>query len=293
MKTIFAIGFFLTIIVVFVFGFLKPGSDYDAQRQQLESLETEAVQSKAAIEGGDLGNSKKLMMSEASAARLFESAHDSGMRLEIIKNLFADGKDNLAKVLLKELEIRCGSKDQFLPAESTGDWVFEKVKLYCENYDSSLFNQLIHEGVQLSSLNPDIRALIKSDETDINLLSENFLNLLTEMKHNSTDFMADVSEVIEFFNSELGMSLALGQSNDQIFNIGKIQQVAAELYGCEKFGGCGSDSYQLLSYCFVDNRCEQGWSLTDYYQNTLSPVDYNEVMNILNFIRRHERGGRP
>ncbi|MBV1888587.1 MAG: hypothetical protein KUG51_04795, partial [Urechidicola sp.] len=258
----------------------------DAESYQITDIKN--IKKKAPVTQSDSENN---IITEESVILLFEKSNDAGLVLEAIKDLFDIGKDDIAKSLLKELETRCGFKDQFAPMEVTQDWVFEKVKSYCDNYDSSLFTKLVNEGSKFNSVNPEILSLIKSDETDINLLSEDFFGLLIAMKHNSSYFMSDASEVIRFFGTDLLVPLELGQSNSVNYNLLNIQTSAVKLYGCQRFGGCGPESQQVLSYCFSNPVCEQGWSLIDYYQNTLSPVDFKEVVNILDTIRRYERDG--
>jgi len=243
----------------------------------------------ASVKGISLG-----AVSDEAAISLFESSGDSGESLQLIQQLFADGKDVLAKALLDELHRRCGYKAYFEPTPDTRPWVFEKVVRYCENYDSSLYNKLLSEGVEFKIANPNILSLTSSEETDIDILSKDFLDMLTQMNYSPSHFMFDVSNTIGYFSGDLGIHLNLGQSdNINSFHVSKVQSVAIELYECQKFGGCGVDSHQVLSYCFIDRSCVEGWSLMDYYQNTLSQVNFNEVMNILSFIQRYERANQP
>ncbi len=63
---------------------------------------------------------------------------------------------------------------------------------------------------------------------------------------------------------------------------------AIELFACQRNSSCGPNSYNVLLNCVVNTACQRGWSLMDYYQNTMSPNNFNEVLSILDYIRRFE-----
>lgn len=233
------------------------------------------------------------IISDNKAIMIFESSSDAGKAHAVIEQLLVQGKKGLAKTLLRELDERCGGKDDIVPMPDTPKWVVESVLNYCDDYDSTVFRDLNGDRESFYIKNPAISSLISSEETDIDVVSSDFLNMLTDMSYSSNSFMAEVADTIGHFSSEL-VPLNLGQSqNISSYEVGTLQIVATELYACERFGGCGPRSHQVLSYCFMDVRCQEGWSLMDYYQNTLSPVGFNEIMNMLSEIRSYEGRNKP
>ncbi len=228
-------------------------------------------------------------LSSDQAVSLFQSAANSKSAMEIVHQLLEDGNKQLAKNLLKEIHGRCQYKTSFSsPTGDSSSWALSKLQDYCEDYDSKFYDGFFENNEPFVSLNPDVSKLIYSDETDIDIISQNFIDSINQMYISSSDFMAEVSKVLYFYNSEFHVPLNLGQSERvNLSDLQRVQMAAIELYGCERHGGCGSNSYNVLMMCLVDLSCEQNWTLMDYYQNTLSPNNFNEVMNIMDFIRRN------
>lgn len=240
-------------------------------------------------EADDKTISPNRTLSANQAISMFESAKDAKSAMDIIDQLFSDGNDGLAKALLLEMHGRCQYKDDFSsPIGDSSSPALLRLKEYCRHYDSSHY-EIDDKYVPL---NPNPNKLTFSDETDIDVISKNFLEMLKQVDYASTSFIRDAIRTSSFYSQEFNAPLQLGQSNVIApYDIHTVQTAAIELFACEiNGGGCGSNSYNVQINCVTRLDCEQNWSLMDYYQNTLSPVNFNEVMNVLNFIRRYVNG---
>ncbi len=182
-----------------------------------ESSKTENNDVKVALDEEPLvkiqqGSEESLIaLSSDEVIRQFENSSSSALSLEVIETLMEQGKDALAHTLLKELHGRCQYKDSF--SSPTGDddsWFFNQIIKYCDDYEPYLAERMTKNNVEFQHLNPDVRKLIFSDETDIDIITESFLRELISMQYGSADFIADVSELIHFYNNEFNAPLNLG-----------------------------------------------------------------------------------
>jgi len=67
----------------------------------------------------------------------------------------------------------------------------------------------------------------------------------------------------------------------------EIQTAALHLYQCEQFAGsfCGPNNIRTIENCLHTGLCQPGWSLQDFYANTFSNVDQEQIDLILAFLR--------
>lgn len=77
----------------------------------------------------------------------------------------------------------------------------------------------------------------------------------------------------------------------QVGNVGvpdaaitSLQQVALELYSCQKFGGCGPNSLKVLRLCAFVVGCQPGWSYEQYVFANHSPMEMEYIQAVLRHI---------
>lgn len=215
--------------------------------------------------------------------KLFESLKTAEDIIVLANSLLSEGRDGLAKEILKYLHARCGHLEGYEPAEST--WSNQLYK-YCESYDRNQYEYIKDITVEKPLKIPDFH-LLASDESIENIqeASDGFIALLSQIESRSA--LVSASNAIMFFSNELGIPLQLGQDNDLInpLDFEYVQDAALNLYACEVFGGCGSNDYLTLEICIITNQCQPGWTMYDFYQNTLSPIYFDQVISILNHLR--------
>lgn len=220
----------------------------------------------------------------------FESAKTSKDALLIIVQLLDKGKDGLAVSLMETLHLRCGFiKGWEAPYKKT-IWAYEKIMNYCEEYDSNLYNEWKGKQIQEKIEIIDFSSLVSDNERiDIDELTDEFLRILSQYEYSSDSIDLRIIETLSYFNQELGVPLRLGQTEEiNPLDIQMVQEIALQIFQCERFGGCGADEFSSWGICAISNLCQPDWSLINYYQNTLSPINYQQVLSIV--ARLYEYG---
>lgn len=227
-------------------------------------------------------NTKELVTALKSSKSVIES-------LDIVEKLLDSGKDGLALSLLEDLHTRCGYIEGWEPPYDSTIWAYEKVIDYCKSYDPQLYEAVSETALSLS--NPvkyrDFSSLVfDPQKTNIVDISTEFLDMVVETEYLSESVLSDISDTIRYFSDEFGVPLQLGQS-DYVnpLEVGDLQNIALDIYSCDRFGGCGPNDFSLWGICAVSSQCQPDWSLMDFYQNTLSPVNFEEVMKIVTVLR--------
>ncbi len=215
--------------------------------------------------------------------KLFESLKTAGDVLDLSNSLLSDGRDGLAKNILKDLHARCGHLDGYEPVESI--WS-KRLYKYCENYDRSLYDLVKSTTIENPLTFLDFNSIASNESVEtVQEASDKFIDMLSQIESRSA--LVSASNTIMFFSNELGMPLQLGQDNEQInpLDFEYVQDTALNLYACEVFGGCGSNGYITLEFCVLTNQCQPGWTMYEAYQNTFSPVYFDQILNIVNYLR--------
>lgn len=214
--------------------------------------------------------------------KLFESLKTAGDVLDLSDALLSEGRDGLAKDILKYLHARCGHLDGYEPVESI--WS-KKLDKYCEDYDRSQYDLIMSTTIENPLIVPDFNLSLDESIENIQEASDKFIDMLSQIQSRSA--LGRASNTMRFFSEELGMPLQLGQDSKVInpLDLEYVQTMALNLYACEIFGGCGSNDYLTLEICEISNQCQPGWTTYDFYQNTFSPVYFEQIINILNHLR--------
>lgn len=108
---------------------------------------------------------------------------------------------------------------------------------------------------------------------------------------------ADSWHDLEIIKNMILLSGADRYSNNFSFDLGQdrwlagdqarqIQAAALTLLQCEQYGaGCRAGNLRTYEHCLLNGHCEQGWSLADYYRNTLSVLEAEQLDQILYYLR--------
>jgi len=229
------------------------------------------------------------LLSEMSSDEIinrFESLRTAGAGLDLIETLLSQGKDGLALDLLRTLHELCLSRFDLFYQNAA--WAHTKLTDYCQDYTSDLYATWSDKPLSLPLHTPDFSSLIyDEDRTTIDAVSSEFLKRLTQIS--SRRVRSDISKSLAYFLNVFDAPLQLGQSetlpvSDLVF----VQHTAIEIYFCQRFGGCGPDGNITLVACNMTGQCHPGWSMMDFYRNTISPLNFEQVMNIVNEINRQE-----
>ncbi len=254
----------------------------------LKPVSIDVKTNKPEVESGSQLNSFNVTNEDSEFVNAFESIKSAEAGLDLINSLLSQGRDGLAIDLLQTLHERCGHIGGWeAPYEKT-TWAYDKIIAYCSSYNSDLYNAWLDKPVSMELFKPDFSTLVFDEEiTSIDDVSSEFLDRLSQIP--SRRSVLDISNTIRSFSQGFGTPLELGQTESiNLLDVEIIQNTAIELYSCQKFGGCGPDDFLTLGMCALSNQCQPGWSMMDYYQNTLSPLNFDQVMNIVNEIYRHE-----
>ncbi len=220
----------------------------------------------------------------------FQSAKSSKDAMLIIEQLLNNGKDGLAVALMETLHGRCGYIDGWeAPFEKTA-WAYEKVMDYCRSYNPSLYKDWKDKDIEEKLQNLDFSPLIADNQrVDIDELTDEFLSIATKSTFDGDSIDLVVFRTLNYFNHQLGIPLSLGQTDEiNPHDVQRVQETAWTIYQCERFGGCGADEINSWEICAITNVCSPGWSVMDFYQRILSPVNFESVLKIVSTFHQYE-----
>lgn len=63
-----------------------------------------------------------------------------------------------------------------------------------------------------------------------------------------------------------------------------IQTTALTLLQCIEYIDCGPSSPYTLSICYTQPFCESGWSLYDFFYQTHSPLENDQIFSVLQLL---------
>lgn len=222
----------------------------------------------------------------------FLSAKTAADARNMIERAYNEGLDSLANEMEEELDNRCARIDpNMVPMFERTKWALEQAVAFCSSYTG---------GEHINSDRP-----VPSSHGQ-RITTESLFSMFTSLSDTefeskfaglvanaSTPHEVDIAEEFISIMADSGVTLLMGRSNHsypQPTEIPDIQRAALDLYSCDRFGGCGPSDWHTLELCFATGHCEPGWSTLDYYENTLSPVEFNLAMDVYRFLSGLQEG---
>ena len=210
----------------------------------------------------------------------YMTATDAKQAQSVIDEIRDSGNISLANDLEIEIRGRCGFLDGVEPPYERTRWAHDLILEYCSNYvpridETGDIPISATKSLALTKLRQQLLALDTSE------FDEYFMEFLANTNN------AQELKAAEFVAKDLqasGAPLAFGLTDDRLVTpaeaVGALQ-VAFDLYGCLRFGGCEAYDFKVLEYCVLTGNCERGWNMFDIYSYTLAPNVYEQVNNIL------------
>lgn len=222
----------------------------------------------------------------AQVVKQYRSAKNATEAMEAILAAYDQGFDLMAQDLETQLHKSCAfMENSRAPYENT-QWAFDQMAFYCDDFAKMLTEEEYWTRLDNDRLRDTTEVLANAYSfMELEEIREHFLAFMANAKY-PEDLKAGQSILDYLYNYE--RVLELGQ--DDYFldrDAVQAQQAALNLYQCQLFDGCGSDSFNTLQTCMVTGRCQPGWSLQDYYLNNLSPVAYEQAMKIVSNLHSY------
>lgn len=213
---------------------------------------------------------------------------------DIIEDLYAEGFDKTAMELKGRLTSLCFPGSLGADLDSLG-WLGEKIQRYCESvfisddeYADTMAEFRSTVEREIAELKFQFHGLTSSERNE--LIEEKIANAFSWRE-------LELLKLIIRAPPPLGESTNwvhdLGQSDVFTGDKGRDVQVAAlQLYQCELLGSyCDSGSMATISACYFSPVCQPGWTMRDFYENTLSPLEFEQVDIVLEYFRSLGWGG--
>ena len=211
---------------------------------------------------------------------------------EFVSQLYALGLIDEAQELEETLARMCPIGDRQTRNERR-EWFVEKLNDYCrsfsltpEEYVETRERRRLRMRQDLSEIRSQFEGLTLDQQNEL------FWDLIANAKSwQELDVIKAFTSVLDIDQVGDGSRewiLDLGQADYFAGRIGReLQRSALDLYKCEIIGsGCGPHGLRTLELCAHSGLCKPGWTVQEYYLNTLSPIELEQVENILIFIRR-------
>jgi len=206
---------------------------------------------------------------------------------EFVSQLYALGLIDDAQELEETLARMCPISERQTRNERQ-EWIVEKLNDYCRSF-SLTENEYIEarerRRLRLQQGLSEIRSQFEG------LTPDQQNELIWDLIANATSWQE--LDVIKAFTAVLDIDQVGDGSREWILDLGqadyfegrrgrKLQRIALDLYQCEFIGsGCGPNNLRTLELCARSNLCNPGWTVQEYYLNALSPIELEQVENIL------------
>jgi len=211
---------------------------------------------------------------------------------EIVRQLYALGSIDEAQELEETLARMCPINERQTRNERQ-EWIAEKLNGYCrsfslnpEEYIEARERRRLRVSQDLAEIRSQFEGLTPDQQNE--LFWDLIANATSWQELDAIKSFTAVLEVDQVGDGSREWILDLGQADYFTGRRGReLQRSALDLYQCEFLGsGCGPNNMRTLELCAMSNLCSPGWTVQDYYLNTLSPIELEQVENILIFIRR-------
>ncbi|TDR37873.1 hypothetical protein DFR29_12347 [Tahibacter aquaticus] len=227
----------------------------------------------------------------ASGVAAFLNAADTQAALEVQQRL-AVGHPPLAAEMAAELGDACYrvSVEGSLIAKTPGNqWVLDRIKQYCSGYRSDTpAIELRKRALAVGS-----RAAVEKQLADIETKDG-----VDAAKREAEQIILAAADPYSMDEARLylarqpgGWSLGatLPESTLTGVNRDTAQGLAAKMYECEAFGGCGPNALQTLTWCAQYEVCQPGFGLLDLLRATNKPANFTAAEKILIELRRQRQ----
>ena len=285
----------LTIIAWFAFKYststsvLAPETTNVLQEKSDSQLESDAHKNQT---DQKVASNEKNLNGEVNRIELEKQFHSASTAYEaqkIIDNLYAEGFDKTAAELEGKLSITCSSYTSRAVMSNTQAWIGEKIQKYCgeftisdEDFADTMAKYTVEYDIEVAELKSQFQELSTSDR-----------NMLLREKIASASSWRE----IELLKIILRAPPHTGVSSEWVYDLGQdsmiggdrgrdMQVAALQMLQCEQMGSyCGANSIATINECYRTGLCLPGWTMRDFYYNTLSPIEYDEMDRILNFFK--------
>ena len=213
---------------------------------------------------------------------------------DIIEDLYAKGFEKTAREMEGRLNATCFPGALATELESLG-WLGAKIQKYCESVVISDVDYAETFAEFTSTLQQEMAEL----KFQFHMLSSSERNeLLWEKIANASSWRE-----LELLKIILSAPPPLGESNNWVHDLGQsgvftgesgrdLQVAALQMYQCELLGSyCDSNSTATINQCYISRVCQPDWTMRDFYANTLSPTEFEQMEIVLEFLRSLGWGG--
>lgn len=219
----------------------------------------------------------------------FRMARTADEAVQYVHDLRAMGENQLATDLEAEVYRECDGIADVDPRHERTRWAHEMLVEFCADYTPTIPVDDLQLGM-IMGLRATMTDVLTEEYSDpdtargVEELADTIAN---------AEAPAELRAVSQFLNELYGQQrhrvLPLGQ-DPQTGNMDllKVQQAALKMYECDRFGGCRPYDPATLSACANTGLCEQGWDLYTYYQQNLSPLEFDQAQRVRQFL--HSRG---
>jgi len=252
---------------------------------EIQDLQTlgEVVADKTVSLNSEVENSRKVALERRGfSARTGVEAQD------IIEELYAKGFDKTALELNGRLTSLCYPGSLGVELDSLG-WLGQKIQKYCESVSLS--------DAEYADTMAEFQSTVESEITDLKIefhaLSSSERNALFEEKIANASSWRE----LELLKLILRAPPPSGEPQNWVHDLGQsdvftgdegrdVQVAALQLYQCELLGSsCDSGSVATISACYFSQVCQPTWTMRDFYANTLSPLQLEQVDVVLEYLR--------
>ena len=219
----------------------------------------------------------------------FRMARTADEAVQYVHDLRAMGENQLATDLEAEVFRECDGIAEVEPRHERTRWAHEMLVEFCADYTPTIPVDDLQLGM-IMGLRATMAEVLTEEYSDPD--SSRGIDELADTIANA-EAPAELRAVSQFLGEIYGEQrhrvLPLGQDPQTgNMNLLKVQQAALKMYECDRFGGCRPYDPATLSNCANSGLCERGWDLYTYYQQNLSPLEFEQAQRVRQFL--HARG---
>lgn len=258
----------------------------DNSQGKSETHDPQTVQ-KAASNAPASSFSEDLYSKNIKLEKQFHSVRTGEEAQNIIERLYTDGFVKTAHEMEGRLAALCFAPLRFGPKNH--DWLKDEVQKYCGSVEFSddKFADIMAQFTttldqETAELNNQFKGLSQTERSE----------LLRDKISNATSWRE-----LELLKLIIGATPGPGEREDWVYELGQdsafrggsgrdVQVAALQLYQCELLGSyCGSSSMATINQCYISGLCQPGWTMRDFYDNTLSQLELEQVNLVLRYLR--------
>jgi hypothetical protein len=222
-----------------------------------------------------------------SVREKFYSARSAAEALEQVDVLYLNGEDKLANQLEALVAAMCKPNRPSV-SNPRQRWVVDHLDNYCGVTSYTRENQKELVENYFRSYQADLTA---AHATLDGLTGEERSEAIRQMIANANSWhdLEVVKALIAVYPTEARSEDAvydLGQDPRFVGQLGRdVQLGALTLMQCELYAsGCAPGSIRTMDTCISTGLCEANWSMLDFYTNTLSAVQIEQLQQVLAYL---------